>query len=64
MADVKAAIDTEDLLEDCRGENKTIGVDVDDQDDYIICLANKLNHILASAQETYAKQQMVTWTRI
>lgn len=64
MANVKAAVDTKDLLEDCRGENKTIGVDVDDQDDYIIRLAKKLNRILASVQKTYAKQQMVTWTRI
>lgn len=64
MANVKAAVDTEDLLEDCRGENKTVGVDVDDQNDYIIRLAKKLNRILASVQETYAKQQMVTWTRI
>jgi hypothetical protein len=51
MADVKAAVDTEDLLEDGRGENKAVGVDVDDEDDYFMFSQRTEQHPCISSRD-------------
>ena len=34
MADVEAGVDAKNLLENRRGENKAIRIDIDDENDY------------------------------